>query len=526
MTNPSVRPRPPSSDGNSAEGVRLLEGLGLSRSFPGVRALTDVDVAIRAGTVHFLVGENGAGKSTLVKLLAGVHAPERGQLLLDGRDVTGWNARTALQRGVATVYQEFNLVPHLTVAENVFLGREPGRGALRDRTALRHNTVALLQQFDADIDPDQAVRDLGVAHRQTVEILKALSLGSTRVLMLDEPTAALSARETQSLFATIRRLTARGVGILYISHRLDEVQEIGDEISVMRDGEVVAHRPAQELEHDEMVRLMVGRRLQDLFPPRPRVETASATPALRVEHVSLGSRVRDASLEVARGEVVGLFGLIGAGRTELVRGIVGAERLSSGRVEIDGCPVRLRSPFSAVRAGMGLAPEDRKRSGVVPGRSLGDNILLASLAQSRWGRILLPQRRTRAACEEYRHRLRIKAPSIDSAIDTLSGGNQQKAIIARLLLIDADIVILDEPTRGIDVGAKREVYELIVDLAQSGRAVLIVTSDLEEALGLCNRLLVMRTGVIVESLDVAVATREMVLQMALPASASENAAAA
>ena len=506
----------------------LIAGHGLSKSFPGVRALHDVNFSIRRGVVHVLVGENGAGKSTLVKIFSGVHAPDRGALLLDGRRVSAWDARSALDGGIATIYQEFNLVAHLSVAENIFLGREPTLpgGVLRDRKALHRGAQALLGQFEVDIDPDERVRNLGVAQRQTVEILKALSVGTTRVLMLDEPTAALSARETDYLFATIRRLTDSGVGILYISHRLDEVKEIGDEITVMRDGRIVSQLPAAQMRRDEIVALMVGRELQDLYPPRRPVAPTAGHPALRVQHVAVGKRVLDASFDVRRGEVVGLFGLIGAGRTELVRAIVGADRLRGGRVEVAGRLVHLRSPHGALRVGVGIAPEDRKRSGIVPNRSVRDNISLAALAQGRWGRLVLHRRVVQAACEGYIRQLRIKAANLNAKIGTLSGGNQQKVVLARLLAADADVLILDEPTRGIDVGAKGEVYNLIARLAQEGRAILVVTSDLEEALGISDRLLVMRTGLIVGELNGATTTREQALHLALPASASVDPTAA
>jgi ABC-type sugar transport system ATPase subunit len=514
----------PGSEEPGADGGRevLLEGRALNKRFPGVHAVRDVDFRLDRGLVHVLVGENGAGKSTLVKLLSGVYEPDSGVLVVGGQPVAHWDVHAALAGGVSTIYQEFNLVGDLSVAENVYLGHEPGPlgGLLRSRAALMEATHTVLAQIGVDLDPREKVSRLGVAERQVVEIAKALSLGDERVLMMDEPTAALSAHETAQLFAVIRRLTARGVGILYITHRLDEIAEVGDLVTVMRDGEVVGARLPVPVDRDEVVRLMVGRELsvtQVALPPR----AADAPVRLRVTGLAAPPAVVEASFELAAGEILGVFGLVGAGRTEMVRALVGADRRAGGEVEVDGTVRVVQSPAAALDLGMGMAPEDRKGAGIVPHASVRSNLVLSSLpALSRWG--WLDRRRIDATCEDHVRRLRVKAPGLDAKIGTLSGGNQQKVVVARLLAADADIIIFDEPTRGIDVGAKREIADILAALAAEGKAVLAISSDLEEVLAVSHRLLVMRTGRIVASLPTASAERHHVLELALPEEVSSE----
>jgi ribose transport system ATP-binding protein len=498
-------------------GTALLEAKVLNKRFPGVHAVRDVDFHLDRGVTHVLVGENGAGKSTLVKLLSGVYTPDSGTLLVGGQEVSQWDVHAALDGGISTIYQEFNLVRDLTVAENIFLNREPGPlgGLLRSRQALMDAATGLLAEIGVELDPRQKVSRLGVAQRQVVEIAKALSLGEERVLMLDEPTAALSAHETEQLFTVIRRLTSRGVGILYITHRLDEIAEIGDVVTVMRDGAVVGARLPVPIQRAEIVRLMVGRELAEAHAALPP-QDSSARVRLEVTGLTAPPAVKDASFQLRAGEILGVFGLVGAGRTELVRALVGADRRSGGQVAVDGAIRVVRSPAAALDLGMGMAPEDRKDAGIVPNASVRHNLALSSLpALSRW-RIWLDRRRIDQTCREYVRRLDVKAPGLDAKVRNLSGGNQQKLIVARLLAADADIIIFDEPTRGIDVGAKREIYDILIGLASQGKAVLAISSDLEEVLAISHRLLVMRTGRIVADLPAADADRHQILELALP----------
>jgi ribose transport system ATP-binding protein len=498
----------------SSSSAPLLQALEVSKAFPGVQALAAVDFSVRAGEVHVLLGENGAGKSTLVKVLSGVYRPDEGSLWTRGEPLNLVTPNDALAAGIVTVYQEFNLVPYMTVAQNVFLGQEPVRGRLLDRREIARRTRSMLRELELDLDPNARVLDLGVAHRQIVEIVKALTVSGLHVLIMDEPTAAISRHEINVLFRLIRRLRDRGVGILYISHRLEEIEQIGDRVTVFRDGRRISTDRVADVATDQLIRRMVGREVTQMFPD---AGGAPAETALDVERLTLrDGRVRDAAFSVRRGEVVGLFGLVGAGRTEAVRALVGLEPASRDSVvKLFGRPLRLRSPRSAMQRGLGLAPEERKRDGIVPAMTVAANVCLASMDRVSVGPFVSRARMRRAA-SQYVSALNIVTPSLTTPIESLSGGNQQKCILARLLAADADVLMLDEPTRGIDVGAKSAVYDLIRELTAAGKAVLVVSSDLVEVIGLCDRVVVIREGRVTAEFGREQATEEAVMRAAVP----------
>jgi ribose transport system ATP-binding protein len=475
----------------------LIEMRGISKGFPGVRALEDVSLSVNAGAVHVLVGQNGAGKSTLIKVLYGAHHPDRGEVLVDGRPVRIASPADARRLGIAVIFQEFSLVPYLSIAQNIFLGRElPGRvpGSL-DRRRMHAEARHLLDMLGVDLDTHALVHTLGVAQQQVVEIAKALSQHA-RILIMDEPTAALSGPEIDRLFDRIRTLKRDGAAIVYISHRLQEIFAIGDAVTVLRDGRNVASLSPSQTSMDELVPLLVGRHVT--ATSRQGLCEEPGDVVLEVQSVYAENGVRGASLEVRAGEIVGLAGLVGAGRTELARAIFGADRIVSGRVTLDGTPVK-NSPVGAVRAGAGLVPEDRKAEGLALLRSVQDNVLAAGLRvlfPSGW---YLPATAARAAAGLIQ-RLRIATPSLRRMTRFLSGGNQQKVVIAKWLNAKSRLFIFDEPTRGIDVGAKAEIYNVIDGLISQGAAVLMISSELTEMVAVCDRVYVMRDKTIVGEL--------------------------
>ena len=483
---------------------------GISKRFPGVVALDDVTFELRRGEVHVLLGENGAGKSTLMKILSGASARDAGEISIDGRPVEVASPREAQALGIATIYQEFNLVPHLRAAENIFLGREPLRApGVIDRRKLEGEGGRLLRSLGTGINPRAEVRTLGVAEQQMVEVAKALSLNA-RILIMDEPTSALTASEIEQLFAAIRRLTAEGVAVIYISHRMEELALIGHRATVLRDGRVVGTRtlPAPV---PELVRMMADRDISEQYPPRTR---RRGEELLRVEGVSRGSRLRDVSFTLHRGEILGVAGLLGAGRTELARVVAGADVPDSGRVVLDGRALRLRSPADAIRAGIGLVPEDRKGHGLVLKRSVAANLALPQLGKlARSG--VVSRAGEQALASRWIRELRIKTPDARTAVVTLSGGNQQKVVLGKWLAAGAVVLIVDEPTRGIDVGAKQEIYVLLDRLAAQGAGIIMISSELPEVLGMSDRILVMHQGRVQALVEAAQATQEGVLQAAL-----------
>ena len=428
-----------------------LRMTGISKSFPGIRALSDVDLDVDAGEVHAIVGENGAGKSTLMKVLAGVHQPDAGTIELAGEKVQLANPIEARRRGIGMVYQELNLVPDLTVAENILLGSTPARFGIVDRRALRAQARAVLDELDARIDTDDLVGSLTVSQQQIVEIAKVYA-ARPAIVVLDEPTSSLSEHETQSLFRIIRRMTDAGLAVIYISHRLREVLDISQRVTVLRDGRLVETRPTEGITAGEMIRLMVGRDLTDVFPKR---EVPIGEVVLSVEGLSRVDIFTDISLTVRAGEILGLAGLVGAGRTEVARAIFGLDKSDAGTVQVDGAAVKIRDPRDAVRAGIAYVPEDRKRDGIVPQLSIKDNISLAVLDRvSVSGWVKAGAERTMA--KEKAVELTVSPPAIAPRVDTLSGGNQQKVVFAKWLAAAPRVLILDEPTRGVDVGAKAD----------------------------------------------------------------------
>jgi ribose transport system ATP-binding protein len=490
---------------------------GISKTFPGVRALDDVSLSVEAGTVHVLLGQNGAGKSTLMRILCGAQHPDAGEILVDGRPVRLQSPADARRLGVAVIFQEFSLVPYLNLAQNVFLGREPDGwvpGAIGHRK-MHADARRLLDGLGLDVDTRMPAHELGVAQQQVVEIAKALSQDA-RILVMDEPTAALSDREIARLFDRIRALKRNGVAIIYISHRLQEIFEIGDRITVLRDGRNVASLAPSETSVDDLVRLMVGRQVTTTY--RERFCDVPGAVVLEVRDLQAENGVRAAALDVNAGEVVGLAGLVGAGRTELARAIFGADRVVSGTVRVAGRPLA-RGPAGAVRAGVALVPENRKTEGLALMRSVQDNVLVAGL------RTLFPAGWYRAAkaaraAVDVIGRLRIATPSPARLVRFLSGGNQQKVVVGKWLTAGSRLFIFDEPTRGIDVGAKAELYGVIDGLVAGGAAVLMISSELPEVVAVCDRAYVMRDRTIVGELkrggsSDTVLSEENILRMAM-----------
>jgi rhamnose transport system ATP-binding protein len=499
--------------GDASAGDLLLRLDGVSKAFGGVRALRGVTLDLRAGEVHALVGENGAGKSTLVRIVTGAHAADSGSVSVCGRQVVHADPLLMRGLGIAPIYQQPALFPDLTVAENLAVRLERGAAWRRiDWRARRARAAALLADVGAQVDVDAPARSLRMAEQQLVEIAGAIG-AEARILLMDEPTAALTDREADRLFALVRALRGRGVGIMYISHRLEEIDALADRVSVLRDGEMVATRMMRECPRAELIRLMVGREIQSVYPTR---EPKLGDVVLDVAHVSCrASGVRDVTLHVRAGEILGLAGLVGAGRTELARVFFGLTPSDGGVIRVNGTPVRIESPADAVRLGIAYVPEDRRRHGVVGEMSVAANVTLASLRSLTSGAGMLNAAREREVAGGYAQRFAIKAASIDAAVETLSGGNQQKVALARWLATEPRVLVLDEPTQGVDVGAKAEIHALIADLAARGLAIILISSELPELLGMCDRIAIMHAGTIVSTVDRASATQEHILTLAL-----------
>ncbi|MEJ3745646.1 sugar ABC transporter ATP-binding protein [Actinomycetes bacterium KLBMP 9797] len=487
----------------------LLALRGIGKSFLGVRVLDDVDLDVWPGEVHAVVGENGAGKSTLMKVVSGVYGPDEGTVEFAGAPRTFHGPRDAHRAGIGIVHQEFNLLPERTVAENVYLGHEPVRRGLVDRIAMLRRTAALLASIGEESLPaDALVRQLGVAQHQVVEIVKALALDA-RLLIMDEPTAALAGHEVQQLYALVRRLQERGIGVLYVSHRLTEVFDLAGRITVLKDGRRVTTLPTADTTPEQLVRHMVGRELSSYYPDR--AAPGEVGPARVAVHNGGNRKLRGVDLRLRAGEVLGVGGLQGSGRSALARALFGAAPFTTGEVTLDGAPVRLRSPRAAMRAGIAYVTEDRKGEGIVAGQPVLDNALLAS-------RAVLPAwtgRRSRTTrVRELLAAVDVRAAGEDQEIRFLSGGNQQKVVLARWLALGPKVLLFDEPTRGIDVGAKSAIHDLVRRLARDGAAVLMISSELPELLGMSDRIIVMRDGRIAGELP-AGATEEDVLALAL-----------
>ncbi len=469
----------------------LLQVRNVSKGFPGVVALDDVSLQLRCGTVHALIGENGAGKSTLMKIIAGVYTPDAGELRLRGSAVHLSSPRQALQNGIAMIHQELNLLPYMSVAENIWICREPVNacGVIRHRE-LHRRTHALLERLRIDIDPQAEVCTLSIAARQMVEIAKALSYES-ELLIMDEPTSALTETEAQHLFAIIRELQAQGKGILYITHKMDELFEIADQVSVLRDGKHIGTDSPRNLTRHELIRMMVGRELSQIFPREPARPGAVV---LSARELTLEQQFHDISFDLHAGEILGIAGLLGSGRSKLAETLFGLTPASSGRLSIEGCEVRVDSPRAAMARGMAFVTEDRKETGCFLGLSVLENLEISVLNRDfvRFG--FVRQRAVTQACAAMSRLLRVKTPDLHERIGNLSGGNQQKVLLGRWLLSGPKILILDEPTRGVDVGAKAEIHQLIARLVAQGMAVLMISSEMPEILGMSHRIMVMHEG--------------------------------
>ncbi len=489
----------------------LLEMRGISKSFPGVRALADVSITLERGEVLGIVGENGAGKSTLMKVLAGAYRADAGHVLLDGVEFAPRGPRDALDAGIVVIHQELSLVPDQTVAENIYLGNLPRNAlGLVRRVLLHRNSRALLARVGLEIPPGTPVRRLGIAQQQLVEIARALSR-EARVIVMDEPTATLTIAEQRILYATVASLRQAGIGIVFISHHLEEIFEICDRVTVMRDGATVATRPVAEWDEAGLIQAMVNRPISALFPARA---ASIGAPMLEVEALSSTGRFSGVSLTVRAGEVVGLGGLMGAGRTEVLKAIYGALPGTTGSLRIGGQPVPIRSPREAIAAGIAFVPEDRKGEGLVLPFPVRSNVALSTLDKLAWLRVFSARGRTDRVAADAVDELRIRTPGIGTTVGSLSGGNQQKVVLARALTTHPRVFLLDEPTRGIDVGAKVEVYRLIGELAAQGGAVLVVSSDMLELLGLCDRILVMRSGRLAGGLEREAFSQERIMALA------------
>jgi len=492
-------------------GETILKMQGIQKYFPGVHALDDAQLEIRSGEVMGLIGENGAGKSTLMKILTGIYPKDGGTIEYFGEQIEIHGPKDAQNRGICIVHQELNLMQHLTVADNIFIGRESTKGLFLDKADQNRRTQELLDSLHLTIDPKAEVRTLSVAKQQMVEIAKALSYNDTKILILDEPSAVLTDTEIDDLFTFVNQLKETGVGIIYISHRMDELKRITDRITVMRDGQYVGIRETANTEIAEIVRMMVGRTIYE------EPKTCSAVPAdapviLECEHLN-SWQVKDVSFKLKKGEILGFSGLMGAGRTETMRLLCGADPMDSGVIKVNGKPVKIKSPKDAVEMGIGYLSEDRKRYGLCLNLSITDNTIMTSINKLFKGPFVNEAKADKAS-EEYIEKIRTKTPSTHTKVGSLSGGNQQKVVISKWLLRDCDILIFDEPTRGIDVGAKSEIYKLMNQLAQEGKSIIMISSDMPELLRMSDRIVVMCEGRVTGELDISEATQENIMTFA------------
>ena len=486
---------------------------GISKSYSGVPALSNVRLQVARGEVHALMGENGAGKSTLMKILSGIVQRDAGDILLEGKPADLKSPKAALDLGISMIHQELNPVRGMTVSENIFLGKEPCYNftPVVNRRKQRELTRTLFHELDVAMDPDRKMAELSVAEMQLVEIVKAMSYQS-RVIIMDEPTSAITGREVARLFDIIRGLKAKGIAIIYISHKMDEIFQIADTITVLRDGQYIDTRPARDLDMDTLVKLMVGRKISELFP---KVNAAKGDVALEVEGLTKRGLFQDISFKVRKGEIFGVAGLMGAGRTDVMETIFGLRRVDAGCVRVYGHETRIRSPAEAIRHRLALITEDRQLKGLNLKASVRDNITLAQLKNfSRFGQVLQFQKENSTVDAEI-EKLRIKTRHRSQVVKTLSGGNQQKVVLAKWLLTEPEIIILDEPTRGIDIGAKAEIYKLIAQLAEQGRAVIMISSELEEILGLCDRVMVLYHGKIAAEFERREFNQENIIKAAM-----------
>jgi len=491
-------------------GEYIVEMQGITKRFPGVLALNNVKLNLRPGLVHSLMGENGAGKSTLMKILAGVYTLDEGQILLNDKPVSIESPRDGLANGISMIHQELVFVPELTAAENIYLGRElRDRFGLVSRKSMIDETQKVFDKWNINIDPATQMKELSVAQAQMVEIAKAIAFES-KIIIMDEPTSAITEREVERLHAMIRALREAGTAIIYITHKMDEVFAISDEITVFRDGTWVATEKASAMDRDRLISLMVGRELNQLFP---KVEAEIGEVVLEVEGLNRGRQVKNVSFSVRRGEILGFAGLMGSGRSEVLETVFGIHPATSGTIKVNGKVVRIREPHQAIEAGLALLTEDRKKTGIMGVLSVRDNMSIAAIDRfSFLGILRRPM--IEKECEAQRQALALKTPSLDQLTQNLSGGNQQKVLLSRWLLTDPDILIIDEPTRGIDVGAKSEIHRLMGELAKQGKAIIMVSSEMPEILGMSDRVVVMCEGQLVGEVSRKDATQEKIMELA------------
>ena len=490
----------------------LLEMRNITKEFPGVKALDGVSLTVRPGTVHALMGENGAGKSTLMKCLFGIYAKDEGTIVLDGKEVDFKNSKEALEGGVAMVHQELNQALTRSVMDNLWLGRYPKvAGIMVSEGIMRRCTGEIFDELDVRVDPKAIMSTLPVSQRQMVEIAKAVSYNA-KVIVFDEPTSSLTEAEVEHLFRIINMLREQGCGIIYISHKMDEILRISDEVTIMRDGKWVATRRAADLTIEEIIRLMVGRELTNRFPPKDNVP---GEVILEVEHLAgRYTRLKDASFQLRRGEVLGIAGLDGSGRTEVLENLFGAMTKASGSIRLHGKAIRNRTPQESIKNGFALLTEERRATGIFGIRDIRENTVISNLRSYLMGGICLSERKMRQDTDWAIQAMHIKTPGQSTQIRSLSGGNQQKVIIGRWLLTKPEVLLLDEPTRGIDVGAKYEIYQMILDLAREGKGVIMVSSEMPELLGICDRILVMSGGLLAGEVDARTTSQEEILTLA------------
>ena len=492
----------------------LLRMEGISKSFPGVKALDDVSLSVKPGTVHALMGENGAGKSTLMKCLLGIYSRDTGTVYLDGREVNFRSSREALDNGLAMVHQELNQALKRSVMDNIWLGRYPRAKGLPfvSEKKMLADTAAIFQELEMEVDPKMIMSTMPVSQRQMVEIAKAVSFHA-KVIVFDEPTSSLTEQEVEHLFKIIRMLRDRGCGIIYISHKMEEILRISDEVTIMRDGQWIATKPAQALTMNEIIRLMVGRELTNRFPPKDYA--VGDETIFKVENLSaMYSHLRDVSFELKRGEILGVAGLDSSGRTELMENLFGIATRRSGSFWKDGRPVRNRTPREAIANGFAMVTEERRATGIFSILTVRDNTVISSLRSCKANALFLSKKRMQQKAAWAINAMRIKTPSQTTQLRSLSGGNQQKVIFGRWIQTAPEIFLLDEPTRGIDVGAKHEIYQLIMQLAREGKAVIMVSSEMPELLGVCSRILVMSGGRLAGAVDAATTTQEEIMTLA------------
>jgi len=489
----------------------ILEMKNISKSFPGVKALDNVSLKVRKGTVHALMGENGAGKSTLMKIAIGIYQADSGTIILDGEEITNHDIKTSLKKGISMIHQELNPIPHMTVAENIFLGREPLKPSkLLDKKKMIKDTQDLFDSLGiTNINPKSKMIELSVAKKQMVEIVKAISYRS-KLIIMDEPTSAITETECQQLFRIVNELKADGVSFIFITHKMDEVFKITDEVTVFRDGQYVATVPASELTRDKLIEMMVGREVSQMFP---KEEAVIGDVILSVRGLTKKGLFENVSFDLRRGEILGIAGLMGAGRTEVVETLFGYRKADAGEIYLKGEKIQIKSPKDALKHKMALLTEERKLTGLYLPLSVKDNMIVASIDNFING-LALNKRKIEEVCNEQKEKLAIKTPSLNQTVNNLSGGNQQKVLVARWLLTEPEILIVDEPTRGIDVGAKAEIHRILCSLAKEGKAIIMISSELPEIIGMSDRVLVMHEGRLTGELDRNEATQTRIMEYA------------